>query len=137
MSGEPFVIPRALFDGMRAHAAAEHPRECCGLLAGAHGATHRYPLRNALASETEFLSEAADMIAAVKDMRANGTRILAVYHSHPASAPVPSKKDIERNYARDVLSVIVGPGGEVRAWRIDGAEVCEMVVVRNLGEPRA
>jgi proteasome lid subunit RPN8/RPN11 len=100
---------------MIAHAVAELPNECCGLLAGPPGqngevaeATHRYALINELSSPTEFHSEPRSMLAAVKDMRTKGIDVLAVYHSHPSSEPIPSKRDLERNYCSQVMNLIVG-----------------------------
>jgi len=55
-------------------------------------------------------------------------------HSHPTSEPVPSRKDIERNYwGESVVHVIIGLAGEeadVRAWWIgaDGFRAAESVV---------
>jgi proteasome lid subunit RPN8/RPN11 len=118
------VIPRPLFDAMLAHALAELPAECCGLLAGrVEGGvgvvTDRYPLVNELASPTEYVSEPRSMFAAHKAMRAAGTGVLAVYHSHPSSAPVPSRRDLERNYSEAVVNLIVGLADGspvVRGW---------------------
>lgn len=118
------VIPRPIFDAMLAHAAAELPAECCGLLAGrvedgVGVVTDRFPLVNELASPTEFVSDAASMFAAHKAMRAAGADVLAVYHSHPTSAPIPSRRDLERNYSESVVNLIVGLAGEspeVRGW---------------------
>jgi proteasome lid subunit RPN8/RPN11 len=60
------------------------------------------------------------MLDALKAMRVTGTEVLAIYHSHPTSAPVPSRKDIERNsWGVSVVHLIVGLGGvepEIRAW---------------------
>ena len=75
-------IPEPLFQEMIAQAEQERPLECCGLLAGKRGpngiaeVTHRYALRNELASPIEFLSDPASMFAAHKDMRAEGGRYL-------------------------------------------------------------
>ena len=105
------LIPDRLFDEMIAHAHREHPLECCGLLAGLREdglVTVRYPLVNVRASETEFLSDPQGMFAAMRQMRADGTTILAVYHSHPSSEPIPSRKDCEQRYANDVACVIIG-----------------------------
>jgi proteasome lid subunit RPN8/RPN11 len=118
------LIPRSLFDAMLAHALVELPAECCGLLAGrVEGGvgvvTDRYPLVNELASATEYVSEPHSMFAAYKAMRAAGTDVLAVYHSHPTSAPVPSRRDLERNYSEGVVNLIVGLAAEspvVRGW---------------------
>ena len=42
-----------------------------------------------------------------KDMRAQGLEIVAVYHSHPTTEPVPSRKDLERRYSEDVVHFII------------------------------
>jgi proteasome lid subunit RPN8/RPN11 len=124
---DPFrlVIPPAILDAMIAHARAELPNECVGFLAGtvADGVgtvTQGIPLVNELTSPTEFLTEPRSLFAAYKAMRVAGTDVLAVYHSHPTSAPVPSKKDIAQNtYGPTVAWVIIGLASgepEVRAW---------------------
>jgi [CysO sulfur-carrier protein]-S-L-cysteine hydrolase len=132
------VVPRAHFEAMLAHARAASPAECCGLLAGTveNGVgrvTQHLPLVNALASPTEYESEPRSMLAAHKAMRATGTDVLAVYHSHPTSDPVPSKKDRERNYSEQVVNLIVGLRGAepvVRGWWLttEGATEAEWVV---------
>jgi [CysO sulfur-carrier protein]-S-L-cysteine hydrolase len=134
------VIPRDLFNEMLVQAKTELPNECCGLLAGRVATdgpnvmislgqvAKRYPLINELASPTEFLSEPSSLLAAHKDMRSNQLDILAIYHSHPTSEPLPSKKDRERNYGPDVANVIISLRNdqpEVRAWWITDSERCE------------
>src|SRR5438105_153199 len=48
----------------------------------------RYALVNTAASPTEYLSDPRSMFEAVRDMRRLGLEIVAIYHSHPTSAPV-------------------------------------------------
>jgi proteasome lid subunit RPN8/RPN11 len=118
------VLPAQFIEAMFAQAQAEGPNECCGLLAGrvADGlgrVVQRYPLRNAAASPVEFVSEAQDMFAAVRDMHRRGLDILAVYHSHPASPAVPSRKDRERNYSPEIVNLIISLQGAtptLRGW---------------------
>jgi [CysO sulfur-carrier protein]-S-L-cysteine hydrolase len=105
-------LPRPLHDAVIAQARAEYPNECCGLLAGrVEGGVglvvRRYPLLNALASPTEFESEPRGLFEAEKDRRRRGLEFLAVYHSHPTSAPVPSRTDLARNYYPDTVWLIV------------------------------
>ena len=120
-----FEIARPILDEAIAHARDELPNECCGLLAGeiADGvgiATSRFPIRNDEASPREYLSNARDMLAASRAMREKGLELLAIYHSHPATEPAPSQKDIERNtYGESVVHLIVSLAdsqASVRCW---------------------
>jgi len=121
-------VPRRLYDEMLAQAVQELPNECCGLLAGSvteeagrrvGRVVRRYPLVNAAADPKLFESEPRSMLAADKDMRRLGIDLLAVYHTHPTSPPVPSRTDLERHFYSDAMSLIIslqGPQPEVRGW---------------------
>jgi proteasome lid subunit RPN8/RPN11 len=132
------LIPRPIYEAILAHARDELPAECCGLLAGtlSEGVGHvtqHLPLVNALKSPTEYESEARSMLAAQKAIRASGTQELAVYHSHPASEPIPSRRDLERSYGEGVVNLIIGLRGaeaEVRGWWFanDGAREAKWVI---------
>ena len=120
-------IPGALRERMIAHARAAAPNECCGLLAGliAEGvgrATEQLPIVNDLACPTRYQTNAYDLFAAFRRLRDHNLELLAVYHSHPASAPVPSRRDVmENTYGETVVHLIVGLAGaepEVRGWWI-------------------
>jgi proteasome lid subunit RPN8/RPN11 len=117
---------------MVAQALAEQPLECCGLLAGVlEGGVGRvvkaYPLVNALASPVEYLWEGHSTLAAMRDLTANNLDILAVYHSHPTSPPVPSRKDLEQNgnvrdFLGDLVHLIISLSDKpplVRGWWLD------------------
>ena len=105
---------------MLAHAHSEYPNECCGFLAGANGeATHHLPLINALASPIAYEVAPRDLLAAHRAMWDLGIAEVAVYHSHPTSAPIPSDTDLLRNgYGETIPHIIIGAGNEVRAWRL-------------------
>jgi proteasome lid subunit RPN8/RPN11 len=128
---------------MLEQARTELPNECCGLLAGiifpdgekrVGRVVQRYALVNAAADPRRFESEPTSQFRADKDMRRCGTELLVVYHSHPTSAPVPSKTDLERNYSTDVVNLIISLEGEepqVRGWWLTEADYreAEWVVV--------
>lgn len=118
-------LPRSVYEGMLWHALAEQPLECCGLLAGVvreDGVGEvrlRYPLLNAAASPVEFESEPRSIFSAHRDILRQGWDVLAVYHSHPASEPIPSGKDLERNTWPQAVALIVSLTTTtplVRAW---------------------
>lgn len=74
------------------HAAADYPREACGLVVRIDGAEVYWPCRNMAADGDEFQAAPDDMIAP-EDM---GGEVVAVVHSHPdQTTPRPSPADIQ------------------------------------------
>ena len=127
------TIPADVGEAMTAHLRGCLPNEGCGLLAGTAGrATAFYPVTNDAASPTTYRTNARDMLVALRAMRTAGRELLAVCHSHPTSAAVPSRADVGGNTYGDTVHVIVGLAGEVpdvRAWVL-AADGCREVEVR-------
>jgi len=117
------IIPAEIHDAMVAHCLREAPLECCGLLGGiAPVVSSFHPMRNASRSETRYDADPRDLIEAVQSLRARGAEILAIYHSHPRWAAIPSKTDLAENHYGEVPRIIVsllGESPEVRVWRLD------------------
>ncbi|MCZ2341530.1 MAG: M67 family metallopeptidase [Bacteroidales bacterium] len=129
-------IPATILDAVWNHARSERPNECCGFLAGTLadgiGTVARcLPLVNERASPIAFRTEARSVLAAFRAMRAAGQELLAIYHSHPTSAPIPSRQDLaENSYGPSIPWLIVGFAGEeveVRVWWLDTDSYTEMV----------
>lgn len=126
-------VPESVLAAMIAQAVAEKPNECCGLLAGVletrNGeelrigrVTMRLPLVNELASPTRYRSDARSILTAETTMRKGKLELLAIYHSHPTSAPIPSQTDLRENPYEDlvvhlIISLQTSPP-LVRAWRL-------------------
>jgi proteasome lid subunit RPN8/RPN11 len=108
---------------MIAHCRMDEPLECCGVLAGVFPEVSLfYPLANALASETRYDADPLDLLRAHRDIRDREAELLAIYHSHPSSRPVPSKADLALNYYGPLPRIIIsllGDRPEVRVWRLD------------------
>ena len=87
-----------------------------------------YPLVNAAASPVLYESEYQSIKAAYLDMDRRHLDFIAVYHSHPTSAPVPSKTDLERNVSEEVVNLIVSLAESpplVRGWWLTATEFRE------------
>jgi proteasome lid subunit RPN8/RPN11 len=128
-------IPKRICDDMIAHARAELPNECVGMLVGTPDGQVKdsYPLINELQSPTRFLSEARSMLAAEKRRRDAGLELLAIYHSHPTSPPVPSKYDRADHLSTEILCVIISlteTEPVIKAWRLEdnASQPCDIVV---------
>jgi len=125
---------RDLYDELVAHALAEAPNECCGVIAASDGrAVQVHRARNKFASPLRFEIDEADLIRIWNEIDDADLDVAAIYHSHTRSAPEPSQTDI--NGAAQwpgALWVIVGLAGEapeVRTWRIDEGRVSEAELV--------
>ena len=112
------VIPAAVRSALVEHAEAEAPDECCGLVALKDGVAERYiPGRNGAASPYRFELEVDPETWFLED---EGYE-LAVFHSHLASPPRPSRTDVENVglwEGRPYL-ILALHTGELAAWRIE------------------
>jgi proteasome lid subunit RPN8/RPN11 len=118
---------------MAAHAVAEAPRECCGLLVGRDGhVDESVRTGNLEPGVTRFLVEPAAHFALMKRLRGTGREIVGAYHSHPRSEAVPSATDIAESVSEDFLCVIVSlvdPERPVtRAYQLRDGGAQELIV---------
>ena len=80
------------YEKILAHCQAGFPNESCGLLAGdidgeVKSITEVYLLTNIDASNEHFSMDPKEQLAAVKDARAKGKKLIGNFHSHPESPP--------------------------------------------------
>ena len=119
------VVPAATRRALEEHARSEAPNEACGLLVFRDGVAERYlPGRNAAASPYRFELETEPENWFLED---EGYE-LAVFHSHVASPPRPSRTDVENIglwEGRPYLILSLGTG-ELAAWRIADGELVEL-----------
>jgi proteasome lid subunit RPN8/RPN11 len=116
-----------------AHARAEAPRECCGMLIGAGtSVTEAAPARNIADGPTRFLIDPQDHIDAIRRARELGLDVLGFYHSHPHSRAVPSETDRAEASYPNHLFVIVGlehEPPEIRCFRLTHGNFLELAFV--------
>ncbi len=127
---DPLQIPAAIRDAMVEHCLRQAPLEACGILGGAGRVVASiFPLRNELNDEARYRADPHELIAAVQALRGRGEEILALYHSHPKTAAIPSKTDLRENYYGDVPRIIVSLAEDepvVCVWRLDAESFEEL-----------
>ena len=116
------------YEKILAHFKEGLPNEECGLIGGTIEGDKRsiqkvYLLTNIDQSNEHFSMDPKEQLAAVKDMRANGLKLLGNFHSHPESPSRPSEEDKRLAYDSKVnyliLSLMDLENPVFNAFRID------------------
>lgn len=122
------------------HCRDRAPQEACGLLAGIGADVQDVlPVRNSAEQpEHAYEMDVLALLQALKRIDAQGLDWIGLYHSHPASAPIPSPQDIEQaqQHTPHQVHLIVGLHGDpprLQAWQIRDGEVApvELLVERQ------
>jgi len=111
-------------DRIAAHARAEAPNECCGLLVGRGDCVDEAVPSANIASDPQRRYEIDPRVhvALIKRCRGTPAEVAGAYHSHPHTAAIPSETDLAQAFEQ-FLFVIAGPVTgptplEIRAYRL-------------------
>ena len=132
----PLRLPAVIHGEIVAHACAEAPRECCGLIGGPSGATdlsgpavELFRLTNAAPGLDFYEIDPGELFRVTRQLDDTDRDIVAIYHSHPTGPARPSATDIELAFWPDAWYLICSldaPGRpDLRAFRIVDGEVSE------------
>jgi len=121
-------VPHSINQQMIAHAQEGFPLEVCGILGGVGSEVSvSYPMTNTDASNEHFMMEPKEQFSVVKDLRAKGLTMLAIYHSHPESPARPSEEDIRLALTPGVSYLIISLADQqqpvVKSFTIDQGKV--------------
>jgi len=126
-------IAREFYDEIVAHARADAPDECCGMIASRDGeaiAVHR--MENVAHSPLRYEIDGMEQYRVQMAIEEADLELGAIYHSHTRSDPYPSQTDINLAFYPDSLYLIVGlasgPEPLVKAYEIRGGRVAEAVL---------
>ncbi|MEB6589611.1 C40 family peptidase [Pseudomonas asiatica] len=97
---------------VQAHAAAEYPRECCGLII-AVGRSQRYlPCDNTATDPAEEFRISPEQYAAAEDLG----EVIGIVHSHPDATSRPSTRDLAMCEATGLpWHILSWPEGDLRS----------------------
>jgi len=116
-------LPAAVAEELVAHARAELPNECCGMVGGRGGTAERvWRAVNTEASPYMYVMEPREQLRIMDEIDEAGLDLLAVYHSHTRSAAYPSRTDVELAFFAQTLYLIVSladpAAPEIRAFHL-------------------
>jgi proteasome lid subunit RPN8/RPN11 len=132
-------IPVVLQSEMIALARRDSPIETCGYLSGIGEEIKKViALTNIDHSMEHFSFDPREQFKAVKDARAKGHELIAVYHSHPASPARLSAEDLRlANDPRLVYIIIslLNPDAPVlKAFKVSSGAVTEVPILNTESE---
>jgi desampylase len=116
-------VPPRIVAGLRRHAAATLPGECCGALVGQSGPRHldvraAIPLVNDEPTADRYSIDARIVLRLERQADIAGVRLLGFYHSHPGGSAAPSQVDIEFACAGYLYLIVQPHDGSLRGWRL-------------------
>jgi proteasome lid subunit RPN8/RPN11 len=121
-------IPQDIHADMIAHAGEGFPLEVCGILGGTGDTVSAmYHMTNTDASNEHFMMDPREQFSVVKDLRAKGLAMLAIYHSHPETPARPSEEDIKLALTPDVSYLIISladaDNPDIKSYKINSGSV--------------
>ena len=125
-------IARALYEEIVAHALADAPDECCGIVSSREGeAVEVFRMENTAHTWMRYEMDNMELYRVVTGIEDAGLDVGIIYHSHTRTDPYPSQTDINLAFYPDSIYVIVGtatPEPVVRAFSIRDGQVEEAVL---------
>lgn len=133
---DKLIISHKMIETIISHCNSVYPSEACGILAGKNNVIDKvYEMTNIENSSVSYLMEPKEQFRVMKEMRSNGEKMIAIYHSHPDSSAYPSAKDVKLASYPDSAYVIVSLADkekpEIRAFEINEGEVKELKLEIN------
>jgi proteasome lid subunit RPN8/RPN11 len=116
------------------HVRSNPNEECCGLLAGRHGAIEQaFPAQNvAEHPATAYEIAPKELFRVMREIRGAALELLGIYHSHPNGDNQPSPRDVERAYYPDaayfILSAHANAPDPIRAYSIREGHWIELTI---------
>jgi len=127
-------MPRSIFNRLLQLAQNSSAEEICGLISrDRHGLKKCYPVSNTAGDKKRFFTlDPQGQIAAMRLMREHNEELAAIYHSHPATPPLPSPSDVEQHEYPDALYLIISlktkGEPEMRGFYIRGRDIDEVTI---------
>lgn len=118
-------------EAIKAHAEADYPHECGGLLLGLLGpdsgktVVETLPMNNSADVATRHdrvLIDPRDLLRADQEARRKGLDVIGYYHSHPDDEAVPSQFDLDHAlpvWSYIIVSVRDGKAVDWNSWQME------------------
>lgn len=108
MTASPIILPHSLYLQMCTLAEASLPYEACGLLSGSQTRIKQiFSLPNQARSRHQFYVDASQVDLSFKKIHNASETVIAIFHTHPSSAAIPSRADIVYHPYPEIKMIIL------------------------------
>ncbi|MCC2250671.1 Mov34/MPN/PAD-1 family protein [Virgibacillus sp. AGTR] len=108
MNCKQIIIPLSIHNQMVEHGVSTLPYEACGLLAGNQTNVQSiWQLKNECKSDRRFFVSKHNVERTLNRINEEKQDVLAIYHSHPFTAPIPSTLDMINHPDTDIKMIII------------------------------
>lgn len=131
---EELRLSRGQYAAIIEHVRRNAPEEACGILAGdADGYVRKvFLMENVEHSSDFYMLDSTEQFQVFDKMEKEGMELVAIFHSHPYFAAVPSARDLELAFFPDSLYLIISLAGdapESHAYSIVDGAVREVRII--------
>ena len=129
------TLPAAMIDEIIAHARAEVPNECCGIIGGSNGSAVRLiRATNAEQSPYRYSIAPREILTILDELDELGAEVMVIYHSHTHTPAYPSPTDVRFSGgfpdAYYLLVSLAEAEPDVRAYHMRDGAVTEEQLLR-------
>lgn len=105
---KPIIISKTVYNQLIEEGRQHLPYEACGFICGCNHVVHSYfPLKSEIQSTNRFLVGKESIEKAVKSIQKRNEKILAIYHTHPTTSPIPSRIDLLHHPKEEKLDMVI------------------------------
>ncbi|MFQ5462807.1 MAG: M67 family metallopeptidase [Phycisphaerae bacterium] len=141
----PIILTQQHRDHLIAHARAEHPRECCGLVVGRRNGDAIRVVKTIRATNiTEddparaYQIDWETLFQTIRGLRNTAEQLVGFYHSHPTGSSTPSHRDRREawiNHGYLIIARAQDPNPTITAWELQSTcadfDQQQVVVMRS------
>lgn len=102
------MITRTIYNQLLEVGKQKLPYEACGFICGWENVVYSYyPLKSEIQSTNRFLVGKESIEKAVHSIQKRNEQILAIYHTHPTTSPIPSRIDLYHHPKEEKVDMVI------------------------------
>lgn len=108
MENDKLIFPAKCYEELINYGRSKLPFEVCGILSGYNNNVQSiWKLKNEMNSSSRFFVGKKAVEETLQQISQKEEKVIAIYHSHPTTAPVPSYVDIINHPDSEVKMIII------------------------------